>query len=83
MNMDEYGGLPNFSEKYKSIKQSDINIKTDSKNKTKKNFEKKTRFISTDMSKVNIADVLSFIKTPEIKNNILNEFENLDIVSDI
>jgi len=87
--MIEKGGLPIFSYKYKS--QSEISnikqnkIKSDKQNlKNKPNIStKKTRFVSTDMSKVNIADVLSFIKQDTTPDNILAEFENLDIVNDI
>jgi len=87
--MIEKGGLPIFSYKYKS--QSEISnikqnkIKSDKQNlKNKPNIStKKTRFVSTDMSKVNIADVLSFIKQDTKQNDMLAEFQNLDIVNDI
>jgi glutamate-1-semialdehyde aminotransferase len=83
--MTENGGLPNFSYQYKS---NNDKIKKISKQSLKPNLKidksaKKTRFVSTDMTKVNIADVLSFIKQEEKTDNILAEFQNLDIVSDL
>jgi hypothetical protein len=79
--MTENGGLPHFSYKYKSNNDK-IKKKTKQSLKVDKNT-KKSRFVSTDMTKVNIADVLSFIKQEHKSDNILTEFQNLDIVSDL
>lgn len=85
--MIEQGGLPIFSYKYKSQQEKNIKqkkVKTDkSDNISKQNLNKKTRFVSTDMTKVNIADVLSFIKQDTKPDDMLAEFQNLDIVNDI
>lgn len=81
--MIEQGGLPIFSYKYKSQQETNIKqkkVKSDKSDKSKQS-SKKTRFVSTDMTKVNIADVLSFIKEDTKPDNILAEFENLDTVN--
>jgi hypothetical protein len=80
--MIEKGGLPIFSYKYKSQTETSNKQKKVKSDKSKQS-SKKTRFISTDMTKVNIADVLSFIKQDTTPDNILAEFENLDIVEQL
>jgi homospermidine synthase len=79
--MIEQGGLPTFSYKYKSQSKTNINKKVKSDKQNLKN--KKTRFVSTDMTKVNIADVLSFIKQDTKQDDMLTEFQNLDIVNQL
>lgn len=81
--MIEQGGLPIFSYKYKSQQEKKIKQKKVKTNNISKQSSKKTRFISTDMTKVNIADVLSFVKQDTKPDDMLAEFQNLDIVKDI
>jgi lipoate-protein ligase A len=83
--MIEHGGLPHFSYKYKSNINDNKSKQKVKKSKIKSDIpsSKKSRFISTDMTKVNIADVLSFIKQEDKPDNLLAEFQNLDIVSEL
>lgn len=80
--MTENGGLPQFSYQYKSNKNDKIKKVSKQSLKVDKTT-KKSRFVSTDMTKVNIADVLSFIKQDDKSDNILAEFQNLDIVNSL
>jgi hypothetical protein len=83
--MIEHGGLPHFSYKYKSNTNDNKSKQKVKKSKIKSDIpsSKKSRFVSADMTKVNIADVLSFIKQEDKPDNLLEEFQNLDIVSDL
>jgi hypothetical protein len=84
--MIENGGLPQFSYNYKSNITDNKSKQKVKKSKIKSDnipSSKKSRFVSSDMTKVNIADVLSFIKQEDKPDNLLAEFQNLDIVSDL
>ena len=83
--MIEKGGLPIFSYKSQNIKNEQTTKKVKKiSNDISNNIStktKKSRFVSSDMSKVNIADVLSFIKQEEKQDDLLMEFQNLDIIN--